>query len=342
MKEIDPTEFDLIQFIRDQDRVEDKAIVRSIGDDCAVWRSHPSVQYLVSTDLLVEEVHFRRQWISPRFLGRKAFLVNLSDLAAMGARPFCCLLSLSLPACLTGSFFEEVIAGFRRECKQNKTTLVGGDLSSGREIQISVTIIGTVESGSPVYRSAAKPGDHIFLIGNPGRAQAGLEYLQGCSPVGLDSVSSREELRHWAGKGPELEWLTAHLVPEIPLEPAAWLRENHLVNAMIDSSDGLGNDLCHILKESGLTGEILLDQLPKIAGIRDRRRWKRLVLDGGEDYCLLGTCDSEQARRIHERYPASFPEPRWIGRLQPGKPRLLVVDRGQKELYRRKGFDHFT
>jgi len=146
LKEIDPTEFDLIQFIRDQDRVEDKAIVRSIGDDCAVWRSHPSVQYLVSTDLLVEEVHFRRQWISPRFLGRKAFLVNLSDLAAMGARPFCCLLSLSLPACLTGSFFEEVIAGFRRECKQNKTTLVGGDLSSGREIQISVTIIGTVES----------------------------------------------------------------------------------------------------------------------------------------------------------------------------------------------------
>ena len=229
---------------------------------------------------MVEKVHFRKEWISPEFLGRKAVLVNLSDLAAMGAKPYCCLLGLTLPGELKESFFERFINGFCGECERNLLTLVGGDLSAGHEIHISVTVIGIVDSGSPVYRSSAMPGDHIFLIGIPGRSSAGLYFLKNSSLQGLETISNEVQLARLVGNGPELEWIRSHLLPENLLQPAGWLRKNGLVNSMIDVSDGLGNDLYHILEESGLSAELHLEQLPAIQGISDRSRWQELALDG--------------------------------------------------------------
>jgi thiamine-monophosphate kinase len=271
----------------------------------------------------------------------KSVLVNLSDLAAMGADPFFCLLGLALPEQLKKDFFNRFIEGFCDECDRYSLSLVGGDLTAGCQIQISVTVVGVVEEGEPVYRSTAKPGDQIFLIGSPGHSRAGLEFLKSAAIRGLERVKDEAGLISLLGDRPETNWIKAHLLPRIMLEPARWLRKRGLVNSMIDVSDGLGNDMLHILQESHLQGEIQIGELPEIPGISEGSRWRDLVLNGGEDYCLVGTCDSRQAREIRQTYPERMPQLRFIGQVSGGNPELYLSERGEKEIYQKKGYDHF-
>jgi thiamine-monophosphate kinase len=110
---------------------------------------------------------------------------------------------------------------------------------------------------------------------------------------------------------------------------------------MIDVSDGIGCDISHILKESGLSGEIVVDQLPAIPGIIEESTWMEYVINGGEDYCLVGTCDPDQSIKIQETYPTGFPPLRFIGRIYEGQPSLSLIKDGKKLPYLKKGYDHF-
>lgn len=315
----------------------------SIGDDCAVFDPAFAESLVVSTDLLVEEIHFRRAWISSYFLGHKALLVNLSDLAAMGARPYACLLSLGIPAPLSGEYFESFISGFLEECGRFDIPLIGGDLSRSDKVVISVTVIGSLGSGEPLLRSGAREGDSIILVGELGVSALGLRLIQERLPEGLAEIRDLSSLEQWAGSPERFRWLRAHFVPEIHLETALWLQEHGLANSMIDVSDGLGCDLLHILEESRCSAELDLGRIPSPPGLDQASSSARdVVLNGGEDYALLFTCSQEQVGRLAATYPANHPPYRIIGEVFRGRPELRLVSGSGIEVYQRKGFDHFS
>jgi len=337
-----PSEIDLIELIRAFPQDHPASIDRSIGDDCAVFDTSLLRQLVVTSDLLLEDVHFRRDWISPFFLGRKSCLVNVSDLAAMGARPYACLLGLGMPKDLAGEFFREFARGFLYECSRLKMPLIGGDLSRNRSFVVSVTAWGIVDSGAAIYRSGAQLGDHVLLIGKTGSSRLGLEYLEEQQPNGLSEVSSEEQLRDWCDGPDQYEWLSAHFLPEIHLEPALWIREKGLANSMIDVSDGLGHDLLHILTESKLSCEVQMERLPCPTGIESLAEAREYALNGGEDYALLLTVSDRQLRDLELHYPKEFTPYSLIGRVYPGPVALyLSTEGGRRSRYNSEGFNHF-
>jgi thiamine-monophosphate kinase len=337
------SEFDLIKKIRASAKRVPPSLLRCIGDDCAVFDPSFAESLAVSTDLLIEDVHFRRDWINSYFLGRKSLLVNLSDLAAMGTRPYACLLSLGLPGSLVGEYFESFITGFLEECDHFEIPLIGGDLSRSNNVVVSVTVVGYVDSGVPVYRSGAKEDDLIVLVGNVGLSGLGLRLIQERSATQLKRIADLEALERWADGADRYRWLLAHFLPEIHLATAMWLQGQRLANSMIDVSDGLGCDLLHILEESGCSGEIRVSDIPLPPGVEQITGASReLVLDGGEDYALLFTCSQEQFECLERSYPASYPSYSVIGRIFAGEAELHLVSESGSEVYHRKGFDHFS
>ncbi len=335
------TEFDLIAWIRQHAQSFPPSIVRQIGDDCAVFDASSTCTWVVTTDMLVEEVHFRRRWISPYFLGRKSLLVNLSDLAAMGAQPYACLLGLALPRDLPEEYVHSLISGFLEESRRWKTPLVGGDISRSGAIHLNVTVWGYVNSGAPVYRSKAISGDRVVLIGETGFARLGLEVLYKEDPQELWQVASEKALAAWAGEEFRYRCLKAHFLPDPLIEVGTWLQENSLANAMIDVSDGLAADLLHIARESRLTAHLEVSQLILPNSCEDSEISLSSALDGGEDYALLFASSDEQWQRLQAYYPSHFPAYRVIGKLREGKPRLDLIQQDRKVGYEPQGFDHF-
>ena len=162
-----------------------------IGDDAAVLTPPAGDQLVVSTDSLTEEVHFKRRQIPPSILGRKALLVNLSDLGAMGARPWFCLLALSLPEDLArSSYSSSLLEGFLGETRRWGVDLVGGNMTGGSVIQITVTIGGTIDRGQAVKRDGCRDGDSLYLVGHVGRSSRGLQLLH---ELNFDMLPTREE-----------------------------------------------------------------------------------------------------------------------------------------------------
>ena len=335
------TELDLIAWIRQQAQSFQSSIVQQIGDDCAAFDASSARTWVVTTDMLVEEVHFRRRWISPYFLGRKSLLVNLSDLAAMGAQPYACLLGLALPGDLTGDYFHSLMGGFLEEGRRWKTPVVGGDLSRSDAIHLSVTVWGYVNSGEPVYRSKARSGDRVVLVGETGFARLGLEILYKEDPHELGQVASEKALAVWAEEEFRYRCLKAHFLPEPLIEVGAWLRENGLANAMIDVSDGLAADLLHMARESRLAAHLEVSQLILPSPFENSEIALSSALDGGEDYALLFASSDEQLQRLQVCYPSHFPAYRVIGGLREGKPQLDLIQPDGKISYEPQGFDHF-
>ena len=335
------SEFDLIAFIRAGCRSTPTHVDRAIGDDCAVFAPSFAHRLVCTSDLLVEGTHFRSDWISPRFLGRKACLVNLSDLAAMGARPYACLLNLAFQPVWREGRVQGLIEGFIREAESRGMPLIGGDLSRSDRLFISVTALGYVEEGDPLLRSTARPGDRIFVIGELGLSRSGLELLEESQGVDLSRIEDDSELRRVAGSDEAYRCLRAHLCPTAHVEEGVWLQQNHAARAMIDISDGLASDLLHILEESHVAGVIEVDALatPTCDGEQDATL--ELQLDGGEDYALLFTADSGMCRKIAEEYPPDWPQPRPIGRIIDGPPQLFIDADGERKPYEPRGFDHF-
>src|SRR5215207_484496 len=248
-------EFDFIEGVRRQEDARSAALndsslithhsslLKGIGDDAAVLRQRAGFDTVVTADLLVEDVDFRlgEGRTSPRDLGHRALAVSLSDVAAMGARPRFCLLSVGVPrARWRGTFLEEFYAGVRSLAEAHGVLIIGGDTSRTPErVVVDSVVLGEVRSGRAVLRSGARAGDRIFVTGSLGGAAAGLKILES------RAVRQSKALRQ--SKTPGL--VARQLRPTPRVEWGALLGERGLASAMIDLSDGLSSDLAHLCRE---------------------------------------------------------------------------------------------
>jgi thiamine-monophosphate kinase len=332
-------EFDLIAWIRNRLPQESDLVSCGIGDDGAVFSVPAGAEAVVTTDMLVEGIDFRREWAPPWFLGRKSLAVCLSDLAAMGAAPLACLLSLALPSQLTGAYFERFIDGFLEGGARWQSPLIGGDLSRSPVVSVTVTAIGTVPAGTAILRSGAAPGDLIIVFGNLGLSRLGLETLERERPDFPVEMSSALDLERWSRTSQRYAALRAQLLPEPLLTSGRWLREKRLASAMIDISDGLAADLKHVVEASRVAAEVDLQKT------RENRVGlpldEQTVLNGGEDYALIATVHADRFDELARGYASTLPAWRVIGRIIPGPPAIYIVDGDSRRECHPEGFEHF-
>ncbi len=253
-----------------------------IGDDCAILPIDSERSMLFTSDMLVERVHFLREATSPYDLGHKSLAVNLSDIAAMGGRPTATLLSLSIPAELTGEWIEEFMRGYRDLSQHYGVALVGGDTTASKgDLSINVTAIGEARTDSVKRRRDARAGDIIYVTNKLGGSGAGLsDILNGDF---------------------DTEFAALHKRPMPRVEEGVWLAQSNSVHAMMDISDGVASDLQHILKASGVGAEVDLSAVPCFDGVSTER-----ALSAGEDYELLFTVSADIAPQLEAEYAARF------------------------------------
>jgi len=303
---------------------------KGIGDDAAVWLAPGAKEFqLVTTDMLVEEIDFRREWITPHELGRKAIAVNLSDLGAMGARPRFFTVSLGMPGNVTNRQLREFYDGLTSCGFEHGAVLAGGDLSGADKITISITASGESENRKVLYRSGGRPGDLLYATGTLGKSAAGLKLLQ----QGITrsrSASMREALR-------------AHRTPEPRCAVGRWLAQSGNVRCMMDISDGLSADLPRMCAACGVDAEISVEKIPVFA---ESALWGcdplELALSGGEDYELLFAVPRAKEQFL-KNMPAGFPPVARIGTMLEGNGKVWIAGGGKK--WRRLaagGFDHFS
>jgi thiamine-monophosphate kinase len=302
-----------------------------IGDDCAVLAPEADRHWLVTTDTLVEGVHFDRRWHPPRLLGRKAAAVNLSDIAAMGGEPKYALLSLALPGATADEWLDSFMAGMLAALGEQGASLVGGDTVKSDRLTISVTLIGSAEPERILYRSGGRPGDLIWVSGPLGEAAAGLDLCR----------LGRLEQDRW----PQLT--KAHLDPEPRVELGRLLAAGGKVHAMMDLSDGLATDLAHLCAESRCGAEIAAERLPFSPALLEAaahldRSPVDYALTGGEDYELLFTSAPEMGASLAPMVKAATGlEIHCLGEIVAGEGVRLVQDGGKREISY-QGYDHFS
>lgn len=333
------SEFDFIRQIRSRPSHQTDNLVCGIGDDAAIIRQRTGRETLISTDLLVEDVHFSLAYFSPFALGHKTLAVSLSDIAAMGGRPEYALLSLGIPAELSSAekFWEEFFDGYFALADEFGVTLIGGDTSSSpHKLVIDSIIMGQCEQGQAVRRDGARVGDAIYVTGKLGASAAGLKLLQqGMKPEG--AVGTQREL------------LKAHLLPQPRVEFAKYLNALQIPHAMMDVSDGLGQDLSHICTESRVSAVLDAEKIPiadgvgKVAG--GKTQAFKLAISGGEDYELLFTTDPATGPQLRE-FSKQFEMPvTRIGEIivaDAGTPALFLRRAGKPVQLTPQGFDHFS
>ena len=295
-------------------------VVVGPGDDCAVVRAG-SRQLLLTTDAIVEDVHFRRAWMTPRQIGRKAFLVNASDIAAMGGQPKFCLVSVGAPPSYPVRDLLELHRGITAAAGAAATAVVGGNLTRAKNLFVSITVIGEAPR-RPLRRAGARSGDVLFVTGTLGEAALGLRQL----------------LHNAAARGTAVRRFRE---PIPRLMAARRLAKEHYASAMIDVSDGLLQDLGHLCKASGVGAEIVLEDLPSTAAVR--RADPQLALHGGEDYELLFTVAPSNLSRLARIRAALGCPITAIGRVMPKRYGIRVLDcTGSAVKVQRSGFDHFA
>jgi thiamine-monophosphate kinase len=244
------------------------------GDDAAVVAC-PDGRVVASTDLLLENRHFRRDWSTANDIGRKAAARNFADIVAMGAQPSSLLIGLAAPASLELSWVDGLLAGFVEECAEVGAAVVGGDVSESDLIVLGVTALGDLQGRQPVLLSGARPGDVVAVAGRLGWAAAGY------------SVLSR-------GFRSPVQVVNAHRRPEPPYAEGIRAAAELGATAMTDISDGLVADLGHLAAASGVRIELRRDALVPAAKLRDVSSALNVdpmtwVLGGGDDYSLAAT-----------------------------------------------------
>jgi len=309
-----------------------------IGDDTAVLEVSRDALLLATTDLVVEDVHFRRASASFHDVGWKALAVNLSDIAAMGGRPRWALVALALPASADVEDVDSLYAGMREAAAPHAVDIVGGDTSaSPGGWMISVTLLGE-HSGTPRLRSMARPGDLVAVTGSLGRSAAGLAALEDHEGGNARGAIGSEALQ---------EITRAHRRPLARVSEGAWLCQRPTVHALMDCSDGLATDLGHICRESRVGAAILLERLPVSAAVleaarafgRDPLEW---ATGGGEDYELLLTCEPAGASELATGLLGATGTPLTvIGEIRAGGPEVTWVGSAGKPVEIRAGYEHF-
>lgn len=298
-----------------------------VGDDCALLAPAAGMQLAVSSDLLVEGRHFLST-VEPARLGHKALAVNLSDLAACGAKPLAFTLALALPT-VDDAWLEGFSHGLFALADAHDCELVGGDTTRG-PLNICITAFGELRPGQALRRGAARAGDDLYLSGRTGEARLALALLQGEAWAGGAGV-----LHATPGLRQRLDRPTPRLALGQALAGVA--------RAAIDVSDGLAGDLGHILQASGLGAELDLPAVPvapALQALPPARQWDCL-LHGGDDYELLFTADPGSRAAIEAAAQASATPVARIGHLTSEPGVWGVHANGTRHAVATRGFDHF-
>jgi thiamine-monophosphate kinase len=303
-----------------------------IGDDCAVIPYTEKENMVITTDLLIEDIHFLKDKISPEHLGYKSLAVNLSDIAAMGAEPVGSFLSIGIPGDTNVEYIDAFMKGYHRLSAAYDVPLLGGDTTrSGKKLVINVVVIGKCRKGNALLRSAAQTNDIVCVTGYLGDSAAGLEVI-------LKSLIETDE---------HMQLINSHYLPEPQLKEGQWLANRPGVHAMMDVSDGISSDLTHILRASDKSAIIYLDNLPvsdalkKAAAING---WDTdlFTTSGGEDYVLLCTIDEKFFNEISNDFFAAFNRNIFsIGKIIDGDSSIIWEKNGRQVKFSRHGFDHF-
>ena len=329
------TERRLIEIIRRAAR-RAAGVRVGIGDDCAVLEPAPGSLLLATTDLLIEDVHFRRRWATPTDIGWKALAVNVSDIAAMGGRPRWGLIALACPEAVTVEEAEAFYAGVQALALEHDVAIVGGDTSaSPRGWIINVTLLGEAVR-APIVRSTARAGDVIAVTGSIGRSSAGLALLEADpAPAGV-SGDARADVT------------AAHLRPRPRTREGQWLSDAGGVTAMIDLSDGLATDLGHLCEESATGARIDLERIPVDGSVhavaraldRDALAW---ATGGGEDYELLLTAAPDAFDRLAGGLArVTGTKLTAVGQMKPAAEGIQYFDAEGRTVSVRPGFEHFV
>ena len=313
-------EFDLIQ------KYFTRAVQRAalgVGDDCALFVPAPGMQLAVSSDMLVEGRHFLST-VSPERLGHKALAVNLSDLAACGARPLAFTLALALPRA-DEVFLAAFSRGLLALADAQGCELIGGDTTQG-PLNICITVFGEVPTGQALLRSGAHVGDDIFVSGTLGDARLALEVFRGTlSLAGADFDAVRAAM-----ESPQ---------PRVALGQA--LRD--CAHSAIDVSDGLLGDLSHILQRSAVGATLDVDALPRSRVMRalPLALQRETTLAGGDDYELVFTAAADRSVQVQAAAAHAGVAVTCIGRIDAQAGLRLLDAAGQPVEQRFASFDHF-
>lgn len=296
-----------------------------VGDDCALLAPAPGMQLAVSSDLLVEGRHFLST-VDPARLGHKCLAVNLSDLAACGARPLAFTLALSLPQA-DAAWLEPFSRGLLALADAHDCELVGGDTTRG-PLTVCITIFGEVPAGAALLRSGARAGDDIYVSGHLGDARLALEVFRGTlslpAPV-FEAARARMETP----------------APRVALGQAL----RGVASAAIDISDGLAGDLGHVLKASGVGATLDVDAVASCLAAGDAvdlARRRACTLAGGDDYELAFTAPAAARESVLAAARASGTPVTRIGRIEADTGLRLVDAQGRPYEAAPRGFDHFA
>lgn len=310
-----PGEFELIErFTRPFTRGEGVRV--GIGDDAAVLRPPPGEELVVTVDAVVEGVHFTRRF-RPEEIGWKALAVNLSDLAAMGARPLWALVALATPPAAGPDRLARIGRGIAACARRHALSVVGGNVTAARELSLTVTVIGSVAPGRALLRTGGRPGDLLVVSGTLGDAAAGLR----------------------PGASPRLRARQRRPLPRLALGRGAV----GIARAAIDLSDGLLQDLGHLCAASGVGARLEVDRLPLSPAYRAAARTLRDPLEGalsgGEDYELLLAVPPSRLAALQLAARRARTAVTVVGALE-GAPGVRVVRDGRLLHPRRGGHDH--
>jgi thiamine-monophosphate kinase len=320
-------EFKLTEHLTQHLKVTQKSTVKSIGDDAAVL-NHGKKQIVVSTDLLVEGVHFDLSYVPLKHLGYKAVVVNLSDIYAMNATATQVTVSIAVSNRFPLEALEELYAGIATAAKLYNVDVVGGDTTSSTSgLIISVTAIGEVEKGNEVLRSGAKPNDLLVVTGDIGGAYMGLQVLE----------REKEVFKVNPNNQPDLSMYTyiveRQLKPEARKDIIELLKElNVKPTSMIDISDGLSSEVIHLCKQSKVGVDVYEDKIPLDPQVISTcEEFKidstTIALSGGEDYELLMTISQEDFPKIKGN-----PNLTVIGYITEESRGMHLVTRGETKI----------
>ncbi len=319
----EPGEFGLIRWIEEQVGRSD-TLIQGIGDDCSIEELLPTEQLLTSTDLLIEDIHFKRNWTTMFDLGRKSVAVNISDIAAMGGTPLTLYLGIGRSKQVSAAEIKEFIRGFLAEASNCKVILAGGDTcASPGPLMIAVTVHGRVDKSAAVRRSGASVGDAIYVSGVLGDSALALQKLQ-------------------AGEQPEAALAQRLHTPTARVALGQQLLKRRMATAMLDVSDGLLADLNHLLVASRVGAVLELGAIPLSEAFRNALQYDPKLIDlalaGGEDYELLFTSPLTDLDRQTDLTPAVVR----IGTICQVPGLSIRQADGSEYQCHHQGFDHFA
>ncbi len=306
-------------------------LITSIGDDCCEVKAPGS--FLISTDSLIDSIHFDQTFHPAHLLGRKSIAVNLSDIAAMGAKPRFVLLSLCLPEDLEWEWLSAWLDGALEILNEYDCMLIGGDTVKSKELAFTVTVLGEPVNNKAIYRNGAEEGDTVWVSGFLGSAGGGLELL------------SRKSLQDGSLDNSLFDPLfDAHLNPVPKIDLGIKLAKSGIVSSMQDISDGLATDLAHICKASGVSSLIYLEKLPHLPELQAAAdvlelKIEDLILRAGEDYQLLFTVKKGKENELSRFLQPENQEITKIGEIRSGKG-VFLQKKSEREEITFQGYEH--